>query len=413
MRDHHPRPALPPALHRGMTQARLSRRGMLQLSGLAAAGFALSACGIGGQKSEAVDAEDFWAGKEETGHLRFANWPLYMDSERTQLKKFTEATGITVDYKEDVQENASFFGKIQPRLANGDSIGYDMMVLTNGMELAKLIALGYLAPLDHARLPNFAEHAGELYKDPDYDPGNTYTVPYASGITGIAYNPDFVDREITSIADLWDPAFEGKVGMFADPQEIANFGLLRNGVNPAESGMSDWEEAADALREQREAGIVRAYYEQDFIQPLTNGDIWMAMAWSGDIFQQNAEEGTNLQFVVPTEGATLWTDLMMIPVTSEAPVDALELMNFLYRPQIAAGLTEYIGYVPPVPETQRLLRERAEDASGDDREYLEELSASPLVFPSDADYDKLHSYVTLAPEEQEDFNSLFQAVTQS
>ncbi|WP_317493534.1 spermidine/putrescine ABC transporter substrate-binding protein [Haloechinothrix sp. LS1_15] len=386
---------------------------MLKLTGLGAAGLALSGCGIGGEGASGVDADDFWADKEETGHLRFANWPLYMDPDRTPLRKFTDATGITVDYHEDINENSSFAGEIQPRLANGDPIGYDLMVLTNGIELARFIALNYLAPLDHDRLPNFARHAGPSYKDPAFDPGNTYTVPYASGITGIAYNPDFVDREITSIADLWDPAFEGKVGMLADAQEIANFGLLANGVSPAESTEDDWEAAAGKLKEQRDAGIVRAYYEQDFIQPLTNGDVWLAMAWSGDIFQQNAEEGTNLKFVVPDEGATLWTDSLMLPLTSEAPVDAIQLMDFLFRPEIAADLTEYIGYVPPVPETEQLLADRAAEASGADREYLAELAGSPLVFPTEEDYAKLHSYVTLEPGEEDGFLSTFQAITQS
>jgi spermidine/putrescine transport system substrate-binding protein len=404
---------LTPNLTRGLTKARYSRRTLLRLSGFAAAGLALSGCGVAGQRQDAVDSNEFWAGKESTGRLRFANWPLYMDSERTQLTQFTDATGITVDYREDVHENSSFFGQIQPQLANGNSIGYDMMVLTNGLELARLIELGYLAPLDHAQLPNFAEHAGEIYQNPAYDPGNTYTVPYASGITGIAYNPDYVDGEITSIADLWDAKLRGRVGMLADAQEIANFGLLLNGVNPAESTEDDWAAAADKLKEQRDAGIVRAYYEQDFIQPLTNGDIWAAMAWSGDIFQQNAEEGTDLKFVVPSEGATIWTDSMMIPYTAESPVDALKLMDFLYDPEIAAGLAEYITYIPPVPEAQDVLRSWEADASGEDREWLAELVESPLVFPDDKDYRRLHSYVDLAPDDAESFTSLFHAITQS
>jgi spermidine/putrescine transport system substrate-binding protein len=402
-----------PTWLRGMTQSRPSRRGFLKLSGLAATGMALGACGVGGQRQEAVAADEFWAGKKNTGNLRFANWPLYMDSERTQLKQFTKATGIKVDYREDVQENAAFFGQIQPQLANGSDIGYDLMVLTNGLELSKLIELGYLAPLDHQRLPNFAENAGKSYKDTTYDPGNKFTVPYASGITGIAYNPEFVDREITSIADLWDPAFKGRVGMMADPQEIGNFGLLLNGVDPAKSTEDDWQAAADKLKQQRDSGMVRAYYDQDFIQPLTNGDIWMAMAWSGDIFQQNAEEGTNLKFVVPDEGGTIWTDLMMIPVTSQAPVDALELMNFFYQPEVAAGLTEYINYVPPVPAAQDVLREQAKAAGGEDKERLNELVNSPLVFPGEDDYAKLHSYVTLDPGQSDAFTSKFQAITQA
>ncbi|WP_017590275.1 polyamine ABC transporter substrate-binding protein [Nocardiopsis ganjiahuensis] len=423
--NHPSRAHLNPALLRGLTRARrtgpglpalpgLSRRRTLQAGGAAAAALALSACGVGGQQRDPEADADYWADKEETGSLRWANWPLYMDPERTQLAQFKESTGTDVEYHEDVQEAASFFGQIQPKLANGDDIGYDLMTLPNGFEFSKLVELGYVVQLDHARLPNFAEHAGEVYKNSAYDPGNKYSVPYTSGITGIAYNADYVDREITSIADLWDTAFEGKVGMFADPQEIANFGLLLNGVDPADSTREDWEAAAEKLREQRESGVVRAYYDQDFIQPLTNGDLWLTMAWSGDIYQQNAEEGTNLKFVIPEEGATLWTDNLLIPFTSRAPVDAIKLMDFLYDPEIATGLTEYISYIPPVPNAQEVMAEWADaEDDGERAEALRELAESNLVFPEESDYQRLHNYVALETDQQDEFSSIFQAITQS
>jgi spermidine/putrescine transport system substrate-binding protein len=264
-------------------------------------------------------------------------------------------------------------------------------------------------------MPNFAAHAADHYRAAAYDIGNQFTVPYASGITGIAYNPDFVDREITSIADLWDPEFRGRVGMMSDVQEIGNFGMMLNGVNPEESDEDDWEAAAAVLREQRDAGIVRAYYGQDYVQPLTNGDVWLTMAWSGDVYQQNVEEGTNLRFVIPEEGATLWTDNMMIPLTSEAPVDAIELMDFFYEPEIAAGLAAYINYIPPVPESQEILAQWA--AESDDDEEAEELSDlvdSPLVFPTEQDYAKLFSFARPdVGDEEQAYIDLFNAITQA
>ncbi|WP_017592102.1 ABC transporter substrate-binding protein [Nocardiopsis potens] len=399
-----------PALLRGLTRTRPSRRTVLGASALA---MVLSACGVRGQAAEELSGADFWEGKESSGKLSFANWPLYMDAERTQLKEFTEATGIEVDYDEAVAENKSFFGKVRPKLADGDSIGYDLMVLSTGVELTELMALNYLAPLDHMKMPNFDAYAGQRYKNATYDQGNRFTVPYASGITGIAYNPKYVDREITGIADLWDPEFKGKVGMMADAQEASNFALLLDGVEPGGSGKKDWEKAVSRLEEQREAGIVRRYYEQDYIQPLTNGDLWISMAWSGDVFQQNAEEGTELEFIVPEEGGTLWSDLMMIPYTAKNPVDAIMLMDFLYEPRIAAGLTEYINFIPPVPEAHQEIKEKAEAASGDEKEALEELADSPLVFPSDEDYTRLHDYVPLGAAELKEFTSMFLAVTQA
>lgn len=224
-----------PAVLRGFTQRRVSRRDTFKLAGLSAAALALAGCGIEGQGQQSTTSENFWNGKESNGKVRFVNWPLYMDPEKPELKRFTEQTGIEVEYSEAIQDMPSWFGEIQPLLANGDDIGADLMVISNGQELTKLIALGYLAPLKRDQLTNFAEFADEFYTMSAYDYGNQYTVPYASGITGIAYDPERVGREITSIKDLWDPEFKGRVGMMRDPQEISNFALLYNGVAPEDS----------------------------------------------------------------------------------------------------------------------------------------------------------------------------------
>ena len=126
------------------------------------------------------------------------------------------------------------------------------------------------------------------------------------------------------------------------------------------------------------------------------------MAWSGDIFQQNVSSGTNLQFVIPSEGGTLWTDNFTIPITAANPVDAMELINFFYDPAIAASLAEYINYITPVPAAQPIIASDAAAASGDDKTTLEAVAKSPLVFPSDSDYAKLHYYrdFTTAAEHQ-------------
>ncbi|GAA3752039.1 ABC transporter substrate-binding protein [Salinactinospora qingdaonensis] len=402
--DDHGAPSPRPARH--------SRRDLLRYSGLAAAS-TLAGCAIEGRTIEPVSPERYWAGRSRNGHLRFANWPLYMDPQRTPLTLFRQRTGITVDYDETIQDNASWFGRIRPLLAEGVDIGADLMVITNGLEFNRLKALGHLAPLDHELLSTYAQYGADRYKHTSYDPGNRFSVPYASGITGIAYHPDLVGREITSFDDLWDPAFAGRVGMLGSPQEIANVALLRNGVAPADSTPTDWENAAKALTRQRDRGIVRAYYQQDYIQPLTSGELWLSMAWSGDVFQQNTVEGANLRFVIPREGATIWTDNMVIPITAKNPVDAITLMDFLYTPEVAAELAEYITYVAPVPQAQRVVEERARAASAERRRSLQRLAQSPLVFPTERDYAQLHNYVPLPAGESQRFTSLFLAVTQA
>ncbi|MEU4424547.1 spermidine/putrescine ABC transporter substrate-binding protein [Actinoplanes sp. NPDC024001] len=399
-----------------MTQRRLGRRDALRLGGLSAMGAFLAACGVEGKgKPSASTAPDavakFWAGKTKNGKLDFAGWPLYMDPKKPELKKFTEQTGIAVKYDEVIEEMGPWFAKVQPQLSAGQSIGYDLMVITNGMQFGQFRDAGFLAPLDHSKLPNYAANAAKSYAQSTYDPGNVFSIPWASGITGIAYDESKTKRPITKLADLWDPAFKGKVGMMSDLQELGNFGLLAAGLDPAKSEEADWKKAAAKLQEQKDAGIVRNYYDQSYVDALGKGEVWLTQAWSGDIFQKNVSDGTNFKFVIPEEGGTIWTDNMTIPITAANPVDAIMLMDFFYEVENAATLAEYINYVCPVPAAQAAMRKHAAALTGEDKEYLESVAESPLVFPGEADYAKLHYYVGFnTAEEQQDFTKVFDPI---
>ncbi|PZG13538.1 polyamine ABC transporter substrate-binding protein [Nonomuraea aridisoli] len=397
-----------------MTQPR-TRRDVFRLAGASAAGLALAACGVQGQKAAPPKADavaDFWARQKKNGKVVFANWPEYMPEDKGPLEKFKADTGIAYEYKEVIQENAEFFGKADPVLRAGQPLGYDIVVMTNGIQLQHMIALGYAVALDHSKLPNFQANAGEKYKNRAYDPGNKYTVPYTSGVTGIAYNTDYVKDDITSIEALFDPKYKGRVGMMADAQEIANFGMIALGIDPEKSGEADWQKAGEKLKAQRDAGIVRKYYDQSYIDAVSKGDIWLSMAWSGDVFQRQLA-GEPVKFVVPAEGGTIWTDNMLIPKGAANPLDALMLMDYLYQPAIAAELDEFIQYVTPVPTVQDLLREKAAKAQGEEKQTLEDMVNSPLMFPSEADYAKLRSYTPLTTQQEQVFNPIFQSITQA
>ncbi|WP_229069895.1 spermidine/putrescine ABC transporter substrate-binding protein [Actinoplanes sp. DH11] len=399
-----------------MTQRRFGRRDALRLGGMSAMGAFLAACGVQGQgKPQASVAPDavakFWGGKAKNGKLNFANWPLYMDPKKPELKKFTEKTGIQVNYDEVIEEMGPWFAKVQPQLSAGQSIGFDLMVITNSIQFGQFRDAGFLAPLDHSKLPNYVANAAKSYAQSSYDLGNVFSIPWASGITGIAYDPDKIKRPITKLADLWDPEFKGKVGMFRDLQELGNFGLLAAGLKPAESGEAEWRKAAAKLREQKDADIVRQYYDQSYVDALGKGEVWITQAWSGDIFQKNVSDGTNFKFVIPEEGGTIWTDNMTIPITAENPVDAITAMDFFYEVENAATLAEYINYVCPVPAAQAAMRKHAAALSGEDKEYLESVASSELVFPGESDYAKLHYYVDFnTAEEQQDFTKIFDPI---
>ncbi|WP_099344040.1 spermidine/putrescine ABC transporter substrate-binding protein [Actinoplanes sp. SE50/110] len=402
-----------------MTQRRLGRRDALRLGGTSALGALLAACGVQGKgKPEASVAPDavakFWSGKVKNGKLDFANWPLYMDPKKPQLKKFTEKTGITVNYQEVIQEMGPWFAKVQPQLSAGQSIGFDLMVITNSVQFGQFRSGGFLAPLDHSKLPNYAANAGKSYANEAFDPGNVFSIPWASGITGIAYDIKKTGREITKLADLWDPQFKGKVGMFSDTQELANFGLLAAGLKPAGSGEAEWKQAAEKLKQQKSAGMVRNYYDQSYVDALGKGEVWLTQAWSGDIFQKNVSDGTDFRFVIPEEGGTIWTDNMTIPITAANPVDAIMMMDFFYEVENAASLAEFINYVCPVPAAQDQIKKDAAAASGDDKKTLTMVAGSPLVFPGQSDYDKLHYYIDFnTQEEQQNFQRIFEPITLS
>jgi spermidine/putrescine transport system substrate-binding protein len=406
-----------PSFLRGLTRRRLGRRDALRLSGLSALGMALAACGVEGRGAAGASAPApdavarFWAGKTKNNKVDFANWPLYMDPEQPELKKFTAETGIAVNYQEVIQEMAPWFAKVQPQLAAGQSIGFDLMVITNGIQFKQFKDSNFLAPLDHTKLPTYAANVAPAYKKEAFDPGNVYSVPWTSGITGIAYDPARVRRPITKLADLWDPAFKGKVGMYSDTQELGNFGMLALGIDPAKSTPDDWRKAAGKLKEQKSSGVIRNYYDQSYIDALGKGEVWITQAWSGDVFQKNVSDGTNFEFVIPEEGGTIWTDNFAIPVTAQNPLDAITLIDYFFKVDVAASLAEYINYVTPVPAAQEQIRENAAAASGADKEALEAVAESPLVFPTEADYAKLHYFRDFATAaEQQEYQRIFEPI---
>jgi spermidine/putrescine transport system substrate-binding protein len=412
---------IPPDLLRGLTQSRLSRRGFLQAGGLTALGAALAACGVSGAKKGPTGsaatkaAKSFWEQQHKTGSFVFANWPLYIDvgkkaSDHPSIDLFTQQTGINVTYKEVIQDNGSFFGKIQPTLAAGQGTGYDLMVITNGLYLAKLIELNYLIPLDQSMMTNFYANASDLVKNPSYDQGNQYSMAWQSGMTGIGFDPKKVGHSITSWEDMRDPKLKGKIGMFGDNQDLPSCALLAIGVAPENSTQDDWHKAAEWLQKQQP--LVRKYYDQGYIDALSKGDIWAAMAYSGDIYQANLSGG-GLKFAIPDEGAVIWTDNMCMPKHAAHPLDAMTYMDFVYKPDIAAMLAEYINYITPANGVQPIIQQDAAKAKGSDKKDLEYLASSPLIFPKQAEFAKLHRYRVLTADEEKTWNSIFEPIYQS
>ena len=423
-----PKQPLDPALLRGMTMPRISRRAALRGAGLLSASAFLAACGVEGSgNDEAPQAAGFWESQKKAGQLDFANWPLYMDQDKVggkvvypSLQDFTKETGIKVNYKEVINENEAFLGKITPSLKAGQPTGWDLMVITNGTSLDKLLRQKFLVELDHSKLPNFQKNADPSIKNPSYDPGNKHSIAWQSGVTAIGYNPKLTGREITSFDDLFDPKFKGRVGMFGDNVDLPNFTMVGMGIKPETSTEADWRRAADKLKQQRDSGILRKYIDNaQEIQGLESGDLWISMAYSGDIFQINAElekagKPGSIKFVIPEQGGMLWTDNMCIPLKAKHPLDALTYMDFVYQPDIAAQLAAFIEYITPVQDgAKQAMEQEIPSAKGDQKSTLEAAVKDPLIFPTAADLSRTHRYRVLTLDEEKVWNSIFEPIVQS
>jgi spermidine/putrescine transport system substrate-binding protein len=430
-------PRIPdPSFLRGATMRRMSRRDLFRYAGVGAGSLGLAsilaACGVEGSSTSSVGSGSgdegsaaWWAGKKAEDisgtTVNFTNWPQYIDiakvnGQRTYptLEAFTKKNGIEVVYRADINSNDEFYAAIRPDLEAGNDTGSDIIVITNGTVLSEMIDLGYLIQLDPELMPNFAANAGDTVKDPSYDPNNAHTMAWQSGFTGIVYNDKYVDPAPTSFDDLLDPKYSGKIGMFADNADQPALILMQLGINPETSTPEDWQKAADWLNMQKDSGVVRKYYTQDYLTALENEDIWLGIGWSGDIIIDNLYyDLPNLHFVIPEGGAVIWTDNMCIPSHAANPVGAMMVMDWYYQPDMAALLTEYNNYVGPVPAAKDIVEADAAKATGDDKAVLDQVATSPLVFPTPAISAKVHHYrVFAAPEEEQQWNDLFVPIYQ-
>jgi spermidine/putrescine transport system substrate-binding protein len=285
-------------------------------------------------------------------------------------------------------------------------------VITNGGPLEKLIRQNFLIELDHSKLPTFAKNAAPSAKNPSYDPGNKFSLPWQSGLVGLAYNPKLTKREITSWQDLKDPAFKGKITMFGDDTDFPTSVMIMMGIDPATSTEEDWKRAAAEAEKLRPQ--LREFVDNSgMIDAMSSGNAWLSQAYSGDVYQLNNSGSPDIKFVIPEEGATYWTDNMAIPKNAKHPLDAITYMDYVYRPEVAAQLVEGIAYITPVPAAKEQLQAKAAKASGEDRQTLEDLVQSPLIFPTPDDLTNVKRYRALTVEEQQVWSGIFQPLVQS
>jgi len=330
----------------------------------------LAACGGGTSATTTAAA----AAKALPKSIVFSNWPLYIDINKAKqhpsIQQFDKKYKVNVNYIEDINDNDTFFGKIEGPLSQGQSVGRDIIVLTDSSGLpARMIQLGWLEKLDKSALPNIA-NLQPVQQHPGWDPNRDYSLPWQSGMTGIGYDPKKVGGEIDSIDELLtNPKLKGKVTFLTEFGDTMGLVMLANGDNPSKVTDASFDRAAKKLKKAVDSGQIRQFTGNDYAPLLAKGDVWACAAWSGDMVQLQADH-PGLKWVLPKAGGMIWTDNMLIPKGGNAYAASV-LMNWFYRPEIAAEVEDYVNYICPVVGAGKVL-EKNDPA----------VAKNPLIFPT-------------------------------
>jgi spermidine/putrescine transport system substrate-binding protein len=315
--------------------------------------------------------------KELASRLRFSNWTLYIDrDDKTKksptLEQFEQKTGVTVSYFEDINDNATYFGKIQRPLSQGQSIDRDLIVLTDNSRFpGLLIQKEWAEKLDKSAIPNIGNLQDSL-ESPSFDPDREYSLPWQSGITGIATNLKLSDSKPVTTVDqlLEDPKLKGKVTLLTEMADTMSVVMLANGDDPTKVDDDSFTKALDRIQAAVDSGQIRQFTGNDYTGPLSRGDLVAALSWSGDVVQLT-QDNPNLVWNLAETGGDIWTDNMLIPKGGDA-YTASTFMNFVYDPKVAAQIAAYVNYVSPV-----------KGARQEARKLDPKLASNPLIFPDD------------------------------
>jgi len=381
---------------RAIIKAQITRRSLLVGAGAIAGATTLAACGTGSETSTegVVDVSD----SEKI--VRWANWPLYLDfnedtNEYPTLKAFEAATGITATYTEDIDDNNTFYGKVQGQLSIGSDIGYDIVTPTDWMA-SRFIEQGYAQKLNADNIPNKSKIRSVL-ANVGFDPGREYSLTWQSGFAGFGWNTQKLPKGVRTMEDLFAPANKGRIMVLSEFRDTIGVIMQYQGVDPSGDFTEDqFMNAIDFLKGKIADGFIRQVKGNSYSESLVNGDAVAVIGWSGDLFILRSENDGKFDFAIPESGGTLWSDNMLVPSTSTHKKNAELLMNHYYDPKIAAEVAAYVNYICPVEEAQPELEKIDPD-----------LASSPFIFPDEATLNKVKVFRSLTSDETTKYQAAF------
>ena len=345
---------------------------------------------------------------EVTGPLMFANWPAYIDlvgaagdageyqpGSSPSLEEFQKEYKVEVDYQEKIGDNNAFVETIKPALVTGLATGWDLMVLTDWMA-SQIVTNGWVEKIDQSHVPNCTANLEDSLRNQPWDPGNDYHYPWQSGMTGVGYNEKTLKENNiplpTKIADLWTIPPD-KLTMLSEARDTFGLTLLKLGksADPAETTDADLDAVYADIKPLVDGGL--RFTGNEYLQDFAQKKVWAAYVWSGDLASSGGEDD---RFIIPEEGALIWTDNMLIPKGAANKYTAELMMNWVYDPKIAAMVAAYIYYVSPVK------------GAADEIKALDPgAESNPLLFPTPDVVAKLHNFQALTPEQEDKMNELY------
>jgi spermidine/putrescine-binding protein len=313
---------------------------------ISAALLAVSACGDGSSSE----------GPVYSGELRVYNWEDYFAPDT--LSSFEEEFGVSVQLDTFESEEA-LLAALQSDPSARD------VVVASGSTIQTLLALKLLSPIDPEQVPNLA-NIQPAFQGLYFDPQGRYSVPYLWGTTGLAVNTRLSDPGSGSWSILWDPKNAGRVGLLDDPQEAFTMALKAEAASGNSSDPLELEAAGRRLESLRALGV-RYLSPVDAIDALISEQIWVAQLYNGDALAA-ADENPDITYLIPKEGAPMWVDNLIIPVDALNQRNAHAFINYILRPEVIAGISEYGYYANPNGPAQDLLPP--------------DLKTNPAVYPS-------------------------------
>ncbi|MCL6414194.1 extracellular solute-binding protein [Aestuariirhabdus sp. Z084] len=306
--------------------------------------------------------------------LHVYNWSDYIAEDT--IANFEKKTGIKVSY--DVFDSNEV---LEAKLLSGGS-GFDIVVPSASF-MARQIQAGAFQPMDRSKLSNWGNLDDNMMKNLEvYDPGNQYAFPYLWGTTGIGYNPDKVKAALGDAAPVnsWDLIFKPEnmeklaacgVAVLDAPTEMLPAALKYLGKDPNSHNKADYEEATQLLLSVRPH--ITYFHSSKYISDLANGDICVAVGWSGDVLQAadraaEAENGVTVEYVIPAEGAGMWFDMLVMPTDAKNVDEAYEFLNYLLDPEVMAEISNYVAYANGNSAATKLVDE--------------EITGNPGIYPT-------------------------------